>query len=259
MNRFENLPQLTIKLDDKTPITATQLKNFYDGVAKDYKAYTTKRKLHKGELYIESVKSGSIITTFVESLTPMLPLAEKLPTLIEYGKSLFELIDLVKDFKSNTVTKENSHHYERIGNIEQIINTAGQNNNVSITINNYGPNALALEKAITPFDAAIIRANIPVIEQELKIPITSESDIVELRWHQARNTDESSPGDKVVIGHFSTKPVKVLFGDEALKKKMLSTKQIFHTLFKVKVEVIKIKGKIKSYTVIEICDIIPDL
>jgi hypothetical protein len=85
--------------------------------------------------------------------------------------------------------------------------------------------------------------------------VTGIQEKVLLYWYQARNDPRSKSGDRAIIESISTSAVKVVFVNENIKAKILSSSENpFMLAFVVDVAVETIQGRPALYRILEMHD-----
>jgi hypothetical protein len=76
-----------------------------------------------------------------------------------------------------------------------------------------------------------------------------------LYFYQSRDDAKAKTGDKGIIERFSSKPVKVRFASDDIKRKILDMEEnIFRRVFIVDVRVHKVGDRVAGYTLYNVRD-----
>lgn len=204
-------------------------------------------------LYVNEIKTGSIITDLIAYSPTLLAFAENANTLIEFTKHLYENINILKTKSSKQIANENSIKSNSLSNlqglVEPILNdskgeitlsgiTIGDNSKVTININSSEANKL-YKKA-----------------QEVKdfklAPDVNFKEKVLLVFTQTNTSPKNTNNDKGVIENISKNTVKIRFADDELKKTMLFDQHPYGVAFIVDVEIQTLDDKPFIYKILKL-------
>jgi hypothetical protein len=247
--------KLTVEIKNQHPVELVDLTQSLLSFADEYKRYFSKNEdpcvAEDVRLYVKEMRSGSIIADLVANAPYALPMIENANTIFEFVSYLKGATDylLGKSTEKPPLEKANYENFVRIlepvskDNGSQLnigaININNVNAPVTININSLESNA-AQNAARRELDA-------------LKEPSTGIHEKVLLYWYQARNDPRSDRGDRAIIESIASNPVKVIFVNESIKAKILSSSENPFTLaYVVDVAVETIKGKPALYRILDI-------
>ncbi len=204
------------------------------------------------ELYIREVRSGSIV---VELMTQSLPLV---PLLWE-GGGLTQWVDYIKSTadwltgKLSAPPRDQSK--KELNALHSIVDPVARDNaaQMNIMVSDRGT---VINQFILDSEQANALQN--SIRREIEKRDEPDSKVQKnkvMTWYQTKFERGTTTGDRAIIESISKRPVKVLFDNDAVKRKMLIRDERFgrgwHELaYVVDVRVETIAGVPKAYTVV---------
>lgn len=247
---------LEVKIENTRPVELTVLTNSFLAMADEYKRYLTKSGSDVGEyepkLYVKEIKSGSIITV----LTALAPHAFEF---VEANKSIIPFVEHLKVVTRYLLGKEENKpegaDAGTLKNVEAILepvaSDSGSNLLFSPVFKNEGNVVLNFNSIEANAMQNRARSEIALKAEK----ISGRKEKVLLYFYQARNDTKSTTGDKAIVESIALDPVKTIFGNEDMKKRiLLMDENLFNFAYVVNLFVETIRDKPKLYTITDILD-----
>lgn len=244
---------LQVRINNTQPIDLIDYAQSMLSLGNEYSDFITKDVNHlKPEdikLYVREIRTGSIITDLVAIAPTLMPFAEHSNTVLDFAKHLQGVTSYLLGSVSKKPDGLDKASLNRVIKfVEPIASDAGSTMQIDAS-NNSG----TIEIHINSGEANTIQNRANKELEKLKEPVTGLHRQVVLYWAQARN--DNKQGDKAIIESISNREVKVVFGTEDLKQKMIHDQpHIFNTAYIVDVNVETIKDKPTLYRVVRFHD-----
>lgn len=247
--------KLRIHIENTKPIELVDLTNSFFSIADEYERFvlTEYGELKKEEikLYVQEIKTGSIIADLIGGITPALPIIQHLtqiPPIINFGQYLKKGYDylLGKTEEKPNFIKANYKNFS--GFVEPIAKDNAAQININTVVENQNPIFIF---SLTSLDANAAQNAAQREIGMLREPSTGLNKNVVLYWYQAKKDVASQTGDRVIIESIYPFPVKVIFDNETVKSAMLlGIENPFTSAYIVDVAVETIGGKPILYKII---------
>lgn len=247
---------LEVKIENTRPVELTELTNAFLALADEYKRHLSRSESevceYEPKLYVKEIKSGSIITT----LTALAPHAFQF---VEAYQSIMPFVDhlgaVSKYLLGQTDQKPEGTDARTYKNVEQILepiaNDSGSNLVFSPVFKDVG--SVVLNFSSLEANAMQNKARAEIALETEKVSGRKEK--VLLYFYQARNDTKSTTGDRAVVESLSGDPIKTIFGNEDMKKRiLLMDENMFKFAYVVNLTVETIGDKPKLYTITDILD-----
>jgi hypothetical protein len=213
--------RLEITYSNNKPVALLDLTKslnaFSDQYRRTIKQHSSTFEDDKVRLYVTGIRSGSIIA----QLMPLLPVGSGL---VENARYLREFCNYLRDSYSYLLSGPRPAvplDHRDLKNLGSIVEPVSREFGSRLIFSGPFKQNAREDFSISTTNAVAIKRAIRVEEDRLKAPNTQVLDDVELYWYQARNDRSSQAGDRAVIPDVHDKPVKVIFSDEAVKRRML--------------------------------------
>jgi len=249
--------KLTVKIENKRPIELIDFTDSFESIGQQYYKFLNEsenQKLSKNlKLYVQEVKTGSIIAV-LSDLTPILiPFVENTNSIVEFSKFLKSGFDF---FLGKNDKKPKEFDLKDCSNFNNIIKPVAKDNgsnmvftgdcnieNVNINFNFSSIEANAIQNGISKYVA------------NLKIPESNNHTNVLFYWDSAKYDDKSKSIDKGCIDSLWDKPLKVIFDNPNKSEMFLKIENNpFHYAFVVDVEILTVKNIPTVYKIIRCND-----
>lgn len=245
---------LEVKINNTRPVELTELTHSFLAMADEYKRNLARSENEVSEfepkLYVKEIKSGSIITTltalaphafnFVNAYQSIMPFVEHLSAVTKYllGQT---------DEKPEGVDARTYKNVDAI--LQPIANDSGSNMVFSPVFKNEGDVNLSFN-----FLEANTIQNRAGMETALETKkVSGRKEKVLLYFYQARNDTKSTTGDRAVVESVWAEPIKTIFGNEDMKKRiLLMDENMFKFAYVVNLSVETISDKPRLYTITDI-------
>ncbi len=248
---------LIIKLEYKKPIEFYSFLRSFLALNKKvnyYLAYEQNIQYGESEIYLESIKEGSILITLGQKILGVVFKKLIFKSFAFYLKeeidALFE--DKLEEFYKKKYKKDLTTNDMRtlLDFFKGFSNDLKSEYHIGTQVSNITNTYLSL----TGKDAA---AGVHTIEKKLEKqkPISNEYKNEVLYWEQASNAEKSAQVDKGIIDNISLKPVKIISSNN-IKAEMIhdNKKNPFKMFYLVDVEVRTIQGEPVLYIIKKILD-----
>lgn len=238
---------LQIRINNTQPIDLIDYAQSMLNLGNEYSDFINKTDIHVSsediKLYVKEIRTGSIITELVAIAPSLFPFMEHSNTVLDFANHLKVTFNylLGKGEKPIELDKDCLKRISKF--VEPIANDSGSVLQVDAS-NNKGEIHIHLNSE----KANAIQNRVHKELEKMKEPVIGLHRQVVLYWSQARN--DNKQGDKAVIESISNKEVKVIYGTEELKHKMIHEQpHIFDTAYVVDVYVETIKDKPVLYKI----------
>jgi hypothetical protein len=255
---FSNKLQITI--NNKKPVILTDLTMALLGVGQQFERFieneTNEQHAASSELFIQDVRSGSIIVELIAQVIPVIPLLWQGGSLLEWvdhAKSVIEWLNGKAANPPKDLTKQDLKQWANI--LEPVAKDHGSQMNFTVSNGGQVVNQIFISSEQANAAQNTIKREIGKLE-EPDDHIQRKRVMV---WYQTKFDTDSPTGDKAVIESISKSPIKVIFENNAVKRAMLGGDQRFqkqwHELaYIVDVKVQTVQDVPKVYTVINYFD-----
>lgn len=228
-----NAPQLEFKIQNVRPVELVDLTNSLLALGNEYQDFLGREHpeaiASEVKLYVNEVKSGSVIAT----LSAMSPL---LLDGISYVNTVVDFASFLK--RAMTVLSGNDDANQKteltpgtLKNLVQIVEPVAKDGGSQLNISTMNV-AGNVYLNIPSKDANVIQNQAARIQRERSTKTNGLHEKVVLHWFQARADKDSKSGDKTVIESVSPSPVKTICATDSLKSRMvLSEKNPLHERF----------------------------
>lgn len=251
--RIEIKNQKPVELSDFTVSMAAFAEAF-----KDYATATTGDPLPDNmRLYVKSMSDGSIIAEMIALTQQAQFILENAEVLAGFVTSLQEITDFFLGRRAPGKAPPPEPTMKQAKHVAAIIEPIAKDNSAQLNVSITGDvhvhrhfyidslQANAVQNAVGRFVGPRLPANQFVADQLLTL-------------EQVKNSATSKSGDRGIIEALSSRPVKLQFASEQVKRQILElTENPFQQIFQVNVEVRSIEGKPAMYRVIEVLDVFP--
>lgn len=251
----ESKLQVHIKYSNK--IELSHYTNSLNSLNAEYFEYIRHSKDHVTtediRLYVNEIRTGSIITELIAYSPTLLAFAENSNTIIEFSKHLFQNIKILSTKSSKEIADENTLKPNSLSNlqglVEPILNdpkgqislngvTFGDHNTVSFVINSK--------------EAHEIYNRTQEIKDFKPVPNINIREKVLLVFTQTNSSPKNTNNDKGIIESISKNTVKIRFANDHLKKTMLFDQHPYGVVFVVDIEIQTINDKPFIYKVLKL-------
>lgn len=248
--------RLRIEINNDKPVELTDLTKSFQSAADEYKKFMESEgielKKENVTLYIQEIKSGSIITDLIAISPLLLPLMANMSnvaTIIQFGQHLKKGYDFLLG-RTNQRPNFSKANYENFsGFVEPIAKDNASQLNIYTVIN---------EKPAIVFNLNSVDANAAQNAAKREIgminePIAGLHRNVVLFWYQVKKDMASKTGDRVIIESISPNPVKAIFDNEMVKTEIvLGAENPLTAGYLVDVSVETIMGKPVLYKILNL-------
>lgn len=247
---------LTIKIENRSPVELGDLTAGLFSLSDEYRRFIPRHEPSRYNadadcrLYVKAVRSGSIEIDLVALAPLALPFIENSNTVFDfYGylkSGLFWLAGRDVDPPAPVMEKAN------LENLSKLVNVVAKDRGAQFIVINQ-ENHFHLNST----DARAVREGVDEAIQQLRLPTAGFREKVVMYWHQARNTTESTAGDRAIIESVSRLPVKTAFRNDDIKCQMLFKEgNPFTHGYVVDVMVESIQDRPVLYTILAVHDTI---
>jgi hypothetical protein len=136
--------------------------------------------------------------------------------------------------------------------IAQIVEPAAKDNGSKITFTAHAGGVIYVN-TFNSVEANAIQNGLRREMEAIPVPLTGIQHDQVLYWYQVRADHIAKPGDKAVIERLSTRPVKVIFSSDAVKREMIDKPDNpFRKFYVVDIDVTEVSGKRVLYRILEV-------
>ena len=215
--------KLEITIQNSRPVELFDLTYSFLGFADEYKRMISLQgdafAAREVRLYVQEIRSGSIIADLVALAPFALPLMDNANTIIDFGKYLGDGFSnlLGKTEEKIRLSKASLENFSRI--VAPIARDNGSQLNIQPVIETINIQNQTININCTEANAIqnIVRQEI----ERLSEPSTGLHENVVLYWYQTRNDARSQAGDRAVIESIHPGPVRTIFNREVIKAEIL--------------------------------------
>jgi hypothetical protein len=212
--------KLTITLKNKQPVELADLTLGLFALADEYRRFVPRHPVARTQadrdcrLYIKEVRSGSIEIDLVAMAPLALPFIENANSVVEFARYLKDAYEFLAGRSDQPPDPApDKANYE---NLSKVVSVVAKDRGAQV---NFVADTITFHLSST--DARAIREGASQEISALRIPVAGLHEKVVLHWYQARNTTESTAGDRAVIESLGRMPVKTVFRSEELKCRFL--------------------------------------
>ncbi len=256
---------LLVHIEHSRPIPIQDFASTIEAYGRLYSSFLTDNGYDKEPdntgLFVEKIEHNCIDIHLCELVqAAMLPFAENINTILEFGRHIKTLIEY---FTKSKREDELNLTLQQLKDLKEIFNvTAGDQGGITeVSVIDRTNNGIAFENCTFNFNESNSAQN--QISKKIARMKTAEPDTegiykrVLMTVKQHRN-DDSGKGNKAIIDSiFKNKVVNLLFDDDELKNQiLLSDDNPVKKAYQVDVEVQTVSDKVVAYKVIALHDII---
>jgi len=204
----------------------------------------------KPTLYINEIKKGSIILELASYVQSLIPIAERIETIIRFAEYFKKCSDYLLGRSEEKVNLSEPEIKEISAVYDVTASDHGSNIifNVSGNGNTFSFNYTGTESGAIQNGA---RKQIEALKATTLLPVSKQL----MTFYQARFDSDYNKGTKAIIESVTPKPLKVTFSDDVLKYSMMSNHESFRgkawqdLAYFVDAEVQTIQGQPKAYKI----------
>ena len=215
----------------------------------------SKNHLHPDDirLYVNEIKTGSIITDLIAYSPTLLAFAEHANTVIDFTKHLYDNINLLKNRSAKQIAEENIIKSNSLSNIQGLIEPILNDNEGQIAFSGltFGDNC-NVTFSINSTDAQEIYEKAQKVKDFKSTPDINFHEKVLLVFTQTNASTKNTNNDKGVIESISKNTVKIRFANDELKKTMLHDQHPYGVVFVVDIEIQTIHDKPFIYKILKL-------
>lgn len=204
-------------------------------------------------LYVNEIKTGSIITDLIAYSPTLLAFAEHANTIIDFTKHLYSNINLLKTKTTEQIADGNTIKPNSLSNIQGLIEPILNDPQGQIAFSGltFGDNC-NVTFAINSSEAQEIYNKAQEIKDFKPTPDIYFREKVLLIFTQTNASTRNTNNDKGVIEIISKNTVKIRFINDDLKKSMLYDQSPYGVVFVVDIEIQTINDKPFIYKVLKL-------
>jgi hypothetical protein len=248
--------RLRIEIKNKRPVELVDLTTSFLGIADEYKRFMESEfgilKQEDVSLYIQEIRTGSIIADLVgisPALLPLIPVMKNVATVIQFGSYLKKGYDFLlgKSDEKPNFTKNNYQNFA--GFLDPVAKDNASQLNINTVINGNPTLVFTLSSIDANAAQNMAKREIGLLSD----PLTGIHKNVVLYWYQVKKDWLSQTGDRVTIESIYPHPVKVIFDNEEAKSSIIMGKDnLFTSGYLADVAVETINGKPVLYKILNI-------
>ncbi|HFF5999863.1 TPA: hypothetical protein ACGY71_001353 [Stenotrophomonas maltophilia] len=254
---FADENRLQVTINNRTPVSLTDLTLSLLAISQQYESFIENSfpsdERPSTELLIKEVRSGSIIVELFANAIPFIPL-------LWTGGSLLEWASNAKDIalwlqgkladKPQDLSKSDLKQWNSI--IEPIAKDNGSQLNLSVTGNGNTVNLLTVNSNEAVRMQNRIKKEIGKIEDPQEATYKKRV----MTWYQAKFDTKSKTGNRAKIESVSSKPLRVLFENNAIMEEMFAQGNEFsrpwqHLAYVVDVHIQTLNGTPRVATIVK--------
>ncbi|MFA7943054.1 hypothetical protein ACEK06_11390 [Pseudomonas brenneri] len=246
---------LLFEIKNITPVSAEDYSGSLQALAEEYRRFLAVFESPEDsvatQLYVHEVRAGSIVSLLTPIAVGVLPLLDCAKSMLEYSDYLKAILDwaLGKAKDKPKMADEQKTLKGLVKIIEPTAKDHGSQMNIGV-VNFHGAVSVNINLGSVEANAAQNFLTRHMDKAKEKESLTGDHNFVALKWFQTRNELKNKTGDKARIESISPDPVKVLFGSDDLKNRMVINEvNIYHKAFIVDVHVETVDGKPILYLV----------
>lgn len=251
---------LEIAIKNRNPVELLDYTDSLSSLCTLYNKYIYKHPELSWEsdakLYVQTIKSGSIITTLQDLIPLVVPFAENSNNIVDFAKHLKSILYSVinkKDEETGIVPTMPSADIQDLKSAVKFINPIAKDGGAQLNVaalNFYGNPIINI--TLSSMEAQAGQNSLGMLIEEMKEPVQSQYSKVIFTWYIAKNDLKSKSGDKGIIERISHTPCKVIFDNEIIKSEMIDMDENpLHKAFVVDVEVGTVQGKPVSFKILK--------
>ncbi|WP_312153566.1 hypothetical protein [Pseudomonas sp.] len=246
--------RLHFELKNVHPVAVDDYTESLQALAREYRLYLAAFESPEDsaatQMYVQEIRSGSIINELVPYAVGVLPLLDVAKSIGEYADYLKAIFDwsLGKIGSKPTLADEQNTLKNIVKIMEPTAKDQGAQMNIGV-MNFHQGVTVNISLGAMEANAAQNFLHRHMAPQPKEM-VTGDHHFVALKWFQTRNELKNKTGDKARIESIYPEPVKVLFGTDDLKNRMvINETNIYHKAFIVDVQVETVDGKPILYVV----------
>ncbi|OTG79917.1 hypothetical protein B9T33_10365 [Acinetobacter sp. ANC 5054] len=249
--------KLQIHIEYSNKIELAHYINSLNSVNSEYSNYISKANTHLQpndiKLFVNEIRSGSIITDLIAYSPTMLAFAEHANTLLDFTKHIANTINLLKNNPTHEIIKEEKINTTSLNNMQGLVEPilTDRNGNISFEGVNFGDNCI-VNVTINSSDANDIYNKAQSVKDFRPTPDTNIKEQVLLVFTQTNSSTKNTNNDKGVIESISKNTIKIRFANDSLKKEMFFKQHPYGVAFIVDVEIQTINDKPFIYKVLKL-------
>jgi len=214
--------RLEIVFDNTVPVTLTDLTLSLLSISNDFEEFIGNEMppdaTHvRGELLVKEIKTGSIVIELMTQTLPFIPLLWEGGAVLEwtnYAKDTLMWLIGKTDQPSRNISKHDLKNWHSI--LQPVAKDNGSQLNFNVTnrgqiINHFYVNSKEANVAQSKITHEIELIDEPTNQAFKKRVMT---------WYQAKFDKQSQTGNKAIIESISSKPLRVLFDNNAVRSQM---------------------------------------
>lgn len=245
---MDNQEYLEIHIRNNSMVRLADLSESMNAMADEFREFCEENERNCGaELMVKEIRRGSIDILLVSSVAALVPLAENLNTIAEFGKHICQVF-------TSLFTKSperDSISLRTLENVKKIVSPTAKDSGgrTEITVNGNGNTVKIYDFGNA--EAMRITDSAQYVEDMERMP-EKNIFVKELLYFSQVRDGRGNVGDRAVIDRFSKTPKKVVYVDPDFKKSVIeSERNIFDYGFLVDVEVSTVAGKVAAYKVLK--------
>lgn len=249
--------KLQIHIEYSNKIELAHYINSLDSVNSEYSNYIRTAENHLQpddiKLFVNEIRSGSIITDLIAYSPTLLAFAEHANTLLDFTKHIANTINLLKNHSTHEIIEDEKLTTSTLSNIQGLVEPILNDKNGKISFEgvNFGNNC-TVNVTINSSDAKDIYNKAQSIKEFRPTPETNIKEQVLLVFTQTNSSTKNTNNDKGVIESISKNTVKIRFTNDELKKEMLFNQHPYGVAFIVDVEIQTINEKPFIYKILKL-------
>lgn len=254
--KFEE-SKLQIHIEYSNKIELIHYINSLNSVNSEYSNYIQKASNHLQpediKLYVNEIRSGSIITYLIAYSPTMLAFVEHANTLLDFTKHIANTINILKTKSVQEIVKDEQISTTSLNNIQNLVEPIINDSKGKISFEglNFGDNC-TISFMINSPDANEIYTKAQSAKSFKPSPNTNIREQVLLIFTQTNSSTKNTNNDKGVIESISKNTVKIRFDNDSLKKEMLFNQHPYGVAFVVDIEIQTINDKPFIYKVLKL-------
>lgn len=247
---------LTIHIQNKKPVDLFDLTESLQAVARQYQKFLEESEEYSTSdatrLYVQEVKSGSIIIILKDLVPAIIPYSEYVNSVLKFIEFIKEALDYLS---SKTDQKPKEFDEKDLKNLYDIVNIVAKDNGSQMNfIGNF--DNLTINAPVLSTDGNAAQNGITRERIINKTPIKMVHEKVLFYWDSTKYDSKSSKSiDRGRIDDLADNALKVSFNDESMKSEMIDLEENpYHFMFIVDVEVHTVNKMPALYKILKVHD-----